>query len=90
LGFELRLGQEIFLFSRISTPALEPTQPPTKWVPGSLPGLRLSGCDVNHSSSSIREVKNGRNRNSVPPCMPSWREQAKLYPYFLTVDLAVN
>jgi len=32
LGFKSRYGHEIFLFSKLSRPALEPTQPPIQWV----------------------------------------------------------
>jgi hypothetical protein len=35
--FDSQQGQQIFLFSRASRPALRPTQPPIQWVPGSLP-----------------------------------------------------
>jgi hypothetical protein len=68
------VSRDIFLCFRISRPALEPTQPPTKWVKGSLPGLRLSEHDVKHSPPYFTEVKKERNRNSVPPCKPSWRD----------------
>jgi hypothetical protein len=33
-GFDSPQGQEIFLFSVTSRPALEPTQAPIQWVPG--------------------------------------------------------
>jgi hypothetical protein len=33
LGFDSQQGQEIFLFSVMSGPALGTTQPPIQWVP---------------------------------------------------------
>jgi hypothetical protein len=36
---------KIFLFSKVSRPALEPTQPPIKWVPGAdIPGRKAAGA----------------------------------------------
>jgi hypothetical protein len=40
-GFDPRQGQRIFPLASVSRPALGPTQPPVKWVPGVLsPGLK--------------------------------------------------
>jgi hypothetical protein len=42
-GFDPRQRQRIFPLASVSRPVLEPTQPPSQWVPGVLfPGLR--GC----------------------------------------------
>ena len=37
---------------------LGPTQPSNQWVPGFFPGVKRPDCEVDHSSSSIVEVKN--------------------------------
>jgi hypothetical protein len=37
-GFQSWQGQEIFLYSRTSSAAQGPTQPPTQRVPGLFPG----------------------------------------------------
>jgi hypothetical protein len=43
-GFESRQGLGIFLFTTASRPALRPTQPPIRWVPGALSlGVKWSG-----------------------------------------------
>jgi hypothetical protein len=49
-GFDSRQGQEIFLFSTASRPALGPTQPPTQWVAGALSlGVKRPGREADHS-----------------------------------------
>jgi hypothetical protein len=58
-GFEFRHGLEIFLFTTASRPALEPTQPPIHWVPGTLSlGVKRPGREAEHSSPSSTELKN--------------------------------
>jgi hypothetical protein len=61
-GFDSRQGQEIFLSSEPSRPALVPTQPPIQWVPGvpSL-GIKQLGLETEHSLPSGVEVNNERN-----------------------------
>jgi hypothetical protein len=68
-----RHGQEGFLFSTASRPALGPTQPPIQWVPGTLsPGGKWPGHEADHSPPSFAEVKNG---GAIPPLphMSSWQ-----------------
>jgi hypothetical protein len=63
LGYELddwgsRWGLGIFLFTTASRTALEPTQPPTQWVPGSLSvGVKRPGSEADHSPPSSAEVR---------------------------------
>jgi hypothetical protein len=59
-GFNSRQGQEIFLYSTASRPALGLTQPPVQWMPGALsPGVKLPGREADPSPPSNTEVKNG-------------------------------
>jgi hypothetical protein len=67
-GFVSRQGLGIFLFTTESRPALGPIQPPIQWVPGTLSlGLKRPGCEADHLSPSIAEVKNARKYTSTPP-----------------------
>jgi hypothetical protein len=57
--FESRQGLGIFLFTTSSRPALGPTQPPVKWIPGTLSvGVKRPGRETDHSPPSSAEVKN--------------------------------
>jgi hypothetical protein len=57
-GFETRQWLEIFLFTTASRPALGPTQPPKKWVSGSLSlGVKRPGREADRSPPSSAEVK---------------------------------
>jgi hypothetical protein len=59
-GFDSRQGNEIFVYSTASRPALGPTQPPIQWVPGNrLVGVKWPERESNHSPPSTAEVKNG-------------------------------
>jgi hypothetical protein len=51
-------GLGIFLFTTVSKPALDPTQPPIQWVPGALSlWVKGPGTEADYSSSSSAEVK---------------------------------
>jgi hypothetical protein len=64
-GFDSRQGQEIFLYSTASRPALGPTQPPIQWVPGELsPGVKRLRREGDHSPPSSVQIKNG---GAIPP-----------------------
>jgi len=41
-------GQRLFIFSKMSRPALGPTQSPIQRVPLIFTGLKWLGCEVNH------------------------------------------
>jgi hypothetical protein len=53
-------GAKDFPLASVSRPALGPTQPPVKWVPGVLtPGVKARpGRDADHSPPSSAEVEN--------------------------------
>ena len=55
VGHYVKLG---FLFSRLSSPALGPTQPSIQWVPGHSPGVKWPGPEVHRSRPYSVEVKN--------------------------------
>jgi hypothetical protein len=64
-----RQGQwwEFFLFAAASRPALGPTQPPIRRVPGALtPAVKRPGREVEHSPPSSAEVKNAWSYTSTP------------------------
>jgi hypothetical protein len=64
-GFGSRQGQEIFLFSTVSRPALRPTQPPIQWVPWAFPPW------VKQPGRNLHLLPRSRNSNSTPHA-PSW------------------
>jgi hypothetical protein len=93
-GFESRQGLGIFLFATASRPALGPTQPPIKWVTGSL-SLREKrpGREADHSPPSTADVKNAWSCISAPQyVLIAWflvkaQEQVCLYIYLIHFTL---
>jgi hypothetical protein len=61
-----------FLFATASGPALGPTQPPIKWVPWALLGVKRPGCEADHSPPSSAEVKECVALYLHSPNTPSW------------------
>jgi hypothetical protein len=51
-GARILIGVRDFFFSKMSTPAVGPIQPPIEWVLG----LKLLEREVNHSASSNADV----------------------------------
>ena len=70
--FESRQGKEIFLFSKTSTQALRPTQPPIQWMPGlfSRRGCCSSGRGV-IAATHLPLALRWRIRGAIP-LSPSW------------------
>jgi hypothetical protein len=67
-GFESQQRLEILLFTTASRPALGPTQPPTKEVPGALFwGVKQLRHEADHSPPSNAKVKNVWSYTSTPP-----------------------
>jgi hypothetical protein len=57
VGVRIPVGRRIFLFSKLSRPALSSTQLPIQWVPGTLsPGVKRPGLEVDHSPPTSAEV----------------------------------
>ena len=83
-------GFFFFVFSITSEPALDLTQPPAEWVPGSLSrGVKRVGREANKSPSSSVKVKNERNCISTARSFLHGMHKGKfyLYLYLLWVDL---
>ena len=57
MGFEYRREQEIFIFSKLSRPALGSTRPPVQWEPGSFPDAHKPRRDIDYSATSSAELK---------------------------------
>jgi hypothetical protein len=70
--FESWSGQEISLFSLLSTLALGLTQPPLQWIAGVLSlGVKREVPEFGHSPPSSAEIKNEWSYSSTfPVCFP--------------------
>jgi hypothetical protein len=82
--YESRQRVGIFLFTTVSRPALEPTQPPIQWVSGVLYlGAKRPQREADHSTLSSAQVKNARSYTSTPPdAFMAWcsvKAQERLY-----------
>jgi len=76
-------GDEIF---RPSRPALGPTQPPVKWVPGLSPGGKFRpGRAADHSLPSSAAVIEEKSYNSTHPLGHAGPVTGKLYLYLNNV-----
>jgi hypothetical protein len=52
-----RQEKDIFFFAATSRSAMDPTQFPTKWIPGALSlGTRIPGCEIDRSLKSSSQV----------------------------------
>jgi len=67
---EIPAGEEIFLFSRRTKPALESTQPHIQWVPIFFRLYNLPSRDVYHSTQSSAKGKNECSCTSPLPVSP--------------------
>jgi hypothetical protein len=72
--YDYRWGLGIFLFTTASRTALEPTQPPIRWMPGALSlGVKWPGREADHSPPSSAEVKELVELYLHSLNTPSWR-----------------
>jgi hypothetical protein len=66
--FDSPQAQGIFPFSTASRTALTPTEPPIQWAPVIIsPGIKRRVREVDHSSPSSVEFKNGGATPSLSP-----------------------
>jgi hypothetical protein len=66
--FESRQRLRAFLFTTVSRPALGPTQPPMKWIPGFLSlGVKRPWREADYSPPSRAKVNNAWRYTSIPP-----------------------
>jgi hypothetical protein len=68
VGVRVLIRSRIFIFSRSSTPALGPTQPPIQQVPGVLyPGIKRQGREADPSPPASAEVNKTWIYTFTPP-----------------------
>jgi len=69
-GVSFVTGAGILLFATAPRPPMGPTQPPTRWVPGTISlGIKRSGHETDHSPTFSAEVKNVWDYTSILPCL---------------------
>ena len=68
-GIESRWGRD---FPQPSRPALGPTQPPVKWVPGFFPGVKRPGRGADNPPPSKRRGHGRVELYLYSPSGPSW------------------
>jgi hypothetical protein len=72
-GFDSQQGQEIFLVSTASRPALMHTYLPIQWIAmTAYPEVKRPECEADHSPPSSAEVENGGATPPLPHTF-SWR-----------------
>ena len=49
---------------------------------GPRPGIRQPGCEVNHSTPSSAEVKNGRSNTSLPICLHGMERDTFTFTFY--------
>jgi hypothetical protein len=73
-GVLFSVGESDFLYSTLSRPALELTQPPIQWVQGVLsPGVKRQEREADHSPPCSVKVENNGTMPALPYTLFSWR-----------------
>jgi hypothetical protein len=57
MDFEYRREQEIFIFSKLSRPALGSTRSPVQWESGPFPDAHKPRRDIDYLTTSSAELK---------------------------------
>jgi hypothetical protein len=79
---------KISLLSTSSTPVFGPSQTPIQWVPGALPlGVKLPGCEDDHSSPTNAEVKNTWIFKSTPPYVSLIKHRENFTHFFYPQEI---
>ena len=83
-------GPDIYLFTKISRPALKPNQRPVTWIPAVLSQLKQPRRKSYHSPPPSAEVKNEWSYTSTPPIRLHGVERANFTIQVFVLKTSIN